>query len=268
MIAEAHRGQAPSKSRWRVAGTSVQGTSHIKSGQPCQDSSYHYISPDGDILIAAVADGAGSARLSDVGSALTARESVEAARISLSHSSAEISEGYLRSIARTGAIIARSKLEQEASSRGIWIGDLATTLLLVICSGGVIAVAQVGDGGIVISDEAKGFSTLTAPQRGEYANETIFLVSRGALSSLQISAARVSVPRIAMFTDGIQNLVLASSDYTPHAPFFSPLFRWFESRDDQFDFTSELKNLLTSPKFTQRADDDLTLLLASTSKEV
>ena len=268
MIIEAHRKKASSKNRWRVAGASVQGTSHIRSGQPCQDSGYHYISPEGDILIAAVSDGAGSARLSDVGSALAARESVEAARISMSHSSAEISEGYLRSIARTGAIIARSRLEKEASSRGIWIGDLATTLLLAVCAGGIIAVAQVGDGGIVISDEAKGFSTLTVPQRGEYANETIFLVSRGALSSLQISAASVSTPRIAMFTDGIQNLVLDASDNTPHAPFFSPLFRWFESQDDQFDFTSELENLLTSPKFTQRADDDLTLLLASTSREV
>ena len=47
--------------RWRVIRASVQGTSHAKTGQPCQDSSSVGVgAPDG-MLVAAVADGAGSA---------------------------------------------------------------------------------------------------------------------------------------------------------------------------------------------------------------
>ena len=250
---------------WRVASASVRGTSHVKTGQPCQDSIYHCVTPGG-ALIAAVADGAGSAALSDRGSSIAARESVEAARASMLHTSANISEGYLKATAKASVLIARSRIEEEAHRCGERIRDLATTLLLVIYARGIVTAAQIGDGAVVVSDRSGGYSLFTTPQRGEYANETVFLVSRNAIDSIQLKAETADAVRIAIFTDGLQNLVLDSATNTPHSPFFTPVFQWLETKPDRTDYTSALEQLLTSPGVTQRTDDDMTLLLASASR--
>lgn len=252
---------------WRVLAASVRGTSHVKTGKPCQDSSYHRVTPDG-ALIAAVADGAGSAALSDIGSSLAARESVEFARLSMTRTSADISEGYLKAIVKKSVWMALSRVQEEARTRGRSVRDFATTLLLVICARGVVAAAQIGDGAVVLSDESGGYSSFTTPDRGEYANETVFLVSRNALDSMQLKAETVSPARLAMFTDGLQNLVLDLATNVPHAPFFAPVFQWLESQPDSPDSNSALEALLASPRVTQRTDDDVTLLLASASEVV
>ena len=252
---------------WRVASASVRGTSHVKTGQPCQDSVYHCVTSSG-ALIAAVADGAGSAALSDRGSSIAARESVEAARASMLHTSADISEGYLKATAMASVLIARSRIEDEAHRCGKRARDLATTLLLVIQARGIVAAAQIGDGAVVVSDSSGSYSLFTTPQRGEYANETVFLVSRNPLDLIQLKAKTADTVRVAIFTDGLQNLVLNVATSTPHSPFFTPVFQWLESKPDQTDNTSALEQLLTSPRVSQRTDDDITLLLASASGAV
>lgn len=50
--------------RWRVAAASVRGTTHEKTGQPCQDAHCWEQLPE-SVLVAAVADGAGSAALGE-----------------------------------------------------------------------------------------------------------------------------------------------------------------------------------------------------------
>lgn len=253
--------------QWRVLSASVRGTSHVRTGLPCQDSVYHCLAANG-ALIAAVADGAGSAPLSDIGSSIAARESVETARTSMLHTSADISESYLKATLKASVLVARSSVQAEARARGGSVRDFATTLLLVICAPDVIGAAQIGDGAVVVSDESGGYSPFTTPQRGEYANETVFLVSRNALDSMQLKAETASPARVAMFSDGLQNLVLDLATNAPHAPFFSPVFQWLESQPDPPESNSALEGLLTSPRVTQRTDDDVTLLLASASKTV
>ena len=58
-----------SVSRWHVAAASARGTSHEKTGQPCQDAHDWRILPD-DGLVVAVADGASSAALGQIGAML------------------------------------------------------------------------------------------------------------------------------------------------------------------------------------------------------
>ena len=253
---------------WRVASASVRGTSHIKTGKPCQDSVYHRADLPGGVLIAAVSDGAGSATLSDIGSLLAVRKAVESARLSILHSSARLSVGYLRDTVRASVLLARSGLEDEARRIGANVRDLSATLMLAICSRGFTAAAQIGDGAVVVADESGEYRLFTTPQRGEYANETVFLVSRNALSSLEVKAEPIQAISVAMFTDGIQNLVLDTATDTPHVPFFAPMFRWLESRPAESDLGPELERFLASPKVAQRADDDLTLFLASLSQTV
>lgn len=59
---------------WRVTGTAVRGISHERLGMPCQDAQAFRVLPGGTLIVA-LADGAGSAPLSDQG----AQRAVEAA---------------------------------------------------------------------------------------------------------------------------------------------------------------------------------------------
>src|SRR5512138_193142 len=61
-------------SDWQVIGAAVQGLSHQRQGLPCQDALKYHCLPGG-ILLAALADGAGSAVHAELG----AQAAVEAA---------------------------------------------------------------------------------------------------------------------------------------------------------------------------------------------
>jgi hypothetical protein len=62
--------------RWRVVASSVRGTSHEKTGQPCQDAHRWEMSSE-KIMLAAVADGAGSAPLGEVGATIAAQTAID-----------------------------------------------------------------------------------------------------------------------------------------------------------------------------------------------
>ena len=50
---------------WKVVQCAVQGRGHIKGNIPCQDKIHYYT--DENTTITALADGAGSAKLSHIG---------------------------------------------------------------------------------------------------------------------------------------------------------------------------------------------------------
>ena len=252
---------------WTVGRASVIGTSHRRSGLPCQDSSEHRVV--GGTLFAAVADGAGSAEMSDVGSSLAAEVSVRTAQRLLlenhDHSPHPIHETCLRRIVAGAVDDARRELTEKAEHLKVDIRQLATTLLLVVHTRSLMAAGQIGDGAVVVSDGHGEYATFIPPQRGEYANQTNFLTSSNALAKLDVRVVNRTDPpaRVAMFTDGIQNLVLSSVDDRPHAPFFDPVFAWIETRPERENTARQLESFLESPRVTNRADDDLTLLLAA-----
>ena len=252
---------------WRVSRASVTGTSHIKAGLPCQDSSNHHVA--GELLIAAVADGAGSASMSDVGSALAVETSVRTAERLLheshDHSPHPTHTTCLRRVVKGAVEHARRQLRQEAQRLDVEVRELATTLLLMVHSRTILAAGQIGDGAMVVSDGPGSYMTFITPQSGEYANQTNFVTSSRALSSLDIRVEQVrnGLTRLAMFSDGLQNLVLRAGDDSPHAPFFDPVFTWMVSQPVSEDTDRRLAAFLESPTVTRRADDDLTLLLAA-----
>ena len=252
---------------WKVSRASVTGTSHLKAGLPCQDSSQHFVA--GRTLIAAVADGAGSAAMSDVGSSLAAETSVRTAVRLLQenhdHSPHPFHETCLKRVVVGAVEDARRELHEEAQRLDVDVGQLATTLLLAVHTRSHLAAAQIGDGAVIVSDGPDAYATFITPQRGEYANQTHFLTSSDAMSRLDVRSERApgDTHRLAMFTDGLQNLVLKSADDSPHAPFFNPVFAWLRSQSDSEDTVSKLAAFLESPSVTSRADDDLTLLLAA-----
>jgi hypothetical protein len=252
---------ATSRVGWRVAAAAVRGKGHEKSGQPCQDSvAWHEVPGMG--LIAAVADGAGSAKLGEIGSEIAARSAL--AFLENPDKDAEVWHGETGAKAQLKAALeaALKAVTAEAATRQVKPGDLATTLLVCVATRERLAAAQVGDGAVVFAKPDGSFTALTRPVAGEYLNETVFLTSEGALERAQIESWSGCARELALFSDGLQMLALKMPEGTPHAPFFKPLFAWLEKLGDGAAGGAHLEAFLRSPRVAERTDDDLTLLLA------
>lgn len=251
---------SPKYDKWKVIAASVRGLSHEKTGQPCQDANEWKITSDG-ILVAAVADGAGSAALGEVGSEI-------ASKIAVSSLCAEVEKGFefneenARQVLKATLITVIEAVQAEAETRQVELRDLATTLILIIAHRNFAVAIQVGDGAAVISDSEGQLHSLTVPSSGEYINETTFVISPNALETAQIGLWQGAISQVAAFSDGLQMLALKIPEGTPHQPFFNPLFAFSGSAIEGVEANEKLATFLNSPRIQERADDDLTLLIA------
>ena len=244
---------------WRVIGASVQGVSHVKSGQPCQDAHAWAVLLNGT-LIAAVADGAGSAALAEVGAQLAAKLAVNFLRQQLIENELPGDEAAWQTLLFDALKATRQRLEDEAQTRGCALRDLAATLIVAVATAELAAVAHVGDGAAVLQTGDE-LLLLAAPQVSEYVNETTFVVSADYLAAAQFCCWPGRARQLALFTDGLQRLALQMPWQRPHAPFFAPLFQF--AANAGADAEAQLAAFLCSPRIAERADDDLTLLLAA-----
>jgi serine/threonine protein phosphatase PrpC len=252
---------------WRVVAASVLGKSHEKIKQLCQDAHHWELLSEG-VLVAAVADGAGSASLGKIGAIVASQTAVETIRLQYGEiaSSGDVNaeDNQKWQLLLANALEAAKKaVEEEAIACKVTPRELATTLIIVVATPNLIAAVQVGDGVAVGCDRAGNIIALTAPQRGEYVNETIFLVSPNALENIQVNVWRGVVANIAMLSDGLQMLALEMSGGKPHAPFFFPMFKFVANVTDERDAQEQLVAFLRSERISTRTDDDLTLLLAT-----
>ena len=179
-------GATSSSNAWKVAGASVCGTSHAKSGIGCQDSHWTLTLP-GDVLLAAVADGAGSAARSELGAAIAARTAVEELERRRRRGTGwpDTKEAWA-AVMRGALDAAREAVEQAADVEGLAPRELASTLIVLLAMPDLIVAAQVGDGAAVMADAAGVVTALTTPQIGEFLNETTFLVSPRAVEQAQV----------------------------------------------------------------------------------
>lgn len=244
---------------WRVLAASVCGTRHRKAGLSCQDAHYWECGTDGTLVLA-MADGAGSSALGDVGATVAVRSAVVAARRSRTPTSFDETawQAYLREV----LLAAREGVETEARSRGVALGDLATTLAVVAASNDCTAAAHLGDGAVIIRDDEGPYTALTPPQLGEHLNETAFLSDDDAMDTLRIIVRRGAARQIGALSDGLQMLALHMPEGVPHTPFFEPLFDHVIHMTDKTAAHEQFVAFLTSPRITERTDDDVTLCLA------
>lgn len=245
---------------WRVKAASVPGTSHRKVGTCCQDHNCWRVTSNGT-LIAAVADGAGTAPWGAEGAVLastTAVATLEALIADQDANGIDWSRVLQDSLGE-----ARKRLQNEAIMLGVDALDLATTLILVAATPNLVAAVQVGDGACVAANVDGAMVALAAPQQGEYLNETVFLVSERYQAALQKTLWPDRIAHLAIFSDGLQMLAMKMPGNTPHAPFFAPLWGFADEEMEPEVAEVEMNAFLLSPRVAGRADDDLTLVLAS-----
>ena len=260
MEANATLQQQKNAGDWRVAAASAQGVSHARSGQPCQDA-YAWAGVDPDFVILCVADGAGSAAHSEIGSNIAVQEAV---RISSDQGRFDTEqEAQTRRMLEAALQAAVAAVEREAETRGIPAQELASTLIHVLATRQGVAVAQIGDGAVIAGDAEGRIFGLTRPENGEYANTTTFLTSPGAIETAQYVVHPHPVTHLAIFSDGLQRCALRMPDATPYAPFFAPLFRFVADEADPEEARTQLTAFLNSPRVLERTDDDITLILAA-----
>jgi len=249
---------------WRLLGASVTGTSHTKSGLPCQDA-HAYCEVAGCALIA-VADGAGSAERSAEGAQRASQAALAAMAAALSGGWPATPEPW-RDVFAAAYAAAKSELEQLASAAGRPSRAFATTLLCAGISDQGLAVAQLGDGVAAAfaptggANAAGDWFLAAQPQRGEYANETYFLSQDDALQHLEVAVYAEPVRALALMTDGLLRLVL-NGQRQPHVPFFEPLLAFGVEVDDAAQGNGQLAAFLASERVCARTDDDKTVVLA------
>ena len=249
-------------SGWRVAAMAARGARHEKSGAPCQDAHGWRAWPNGMLAIA-VADGAGSASLAEVGSAVAVQTALAFIHKTLPTPVPRVESLWRAWLGQTMQVT-REAVVAEAMSRHRPLRDLATTLLLILASRDLAVAAQVGDGAAVVNGPGPALAALTRPPSGgEYLNETLFLTSAEALNQVQYGVHDAPVSQLAAFSDGLQMLALKMPGGIPHGPFFHPLWRLVEPRTDPVAGTESLARFFKSPRLLERTDDDLTLVLAA-----
>lgn len=252
---------------WRVASACEIGTSHLQSGLPCQDSVAHSIirTKRGNVLVSVVCDGAGSAAHSEIGSWLAANTFVELAEVYLK------AGGLITDIDRPRVVswveATRASLIQRAQSDGNAPKDYACTLIAAIVGPSAAVFAQIGDGAIVVSHgEADGWSWVFWPQHGEYANQTTFVLSANAIEALEFNLAPRRIDEFAMFSDGIERMVLHTMTKTVNDAFFEQMLapvRISTSWGVDQKLSSSLKTYLGSAPVNARTDDDKSLVMAT-----
>lgn len=236
---------------WKLVFGSVPGTSHVESGRPCQD--YCTGSIVGTTLVAACADGAGSAELSQLGSKAAVDRFMEVATGEAVPTKEQV-EAWVAA--------ARECLLEVATANESTPRQLACTFLAVLVGDGWAAFAQVGDG-VIVFDSPAGYNLAFWPDNGEYANTTRFLSDDDYQQHLRVEIVERHISELAVLTDGLQMLALDFAGAKVHDRFFSPLFTAVRNGPDEADLQLSLLDFMGSQRVNERTDDDKTLILAT-----
>ena len=247
---------------WHAAVDYRQGTTHRRTGTPCQDFGGVRILDSMDAVIGAIADGSGSARLSHIG----AQSATHCALTLLAERAMQVS-GPDETLLVDLITDVQHHLVTIADNHGCNPDDLACTLIAFVAWPSGIAAVQVGDGFLIRGDGGRGFHKVGAGHHGEYINETLFVTDRDVSEQASIAVESGSIRFIAAATDGLQHVSISSDDGRPHMPFFRPLNEYVTMTANDDEIHMGIREFLRSEKLSERVDDDVALLLCGWREE-
>lgn len=173
----------------------ARGRGHLRDGTPVQDRTM-YLSRGGTQVIC-LADGAGSASHSGFGAQVVVDEGCKIFLEKMSDFADDNDGAQVKA-----EIISRliSRLETLATKLDCDLKDLASTFLCVAVHDNMFFGAHVGDGviGILRNGESR---VLSAPDNSEFANQTTFVTSSGAINSMRLFRGAL---------DGVEGFILMS----------------------------------------------------------
>lgn len=192
---------------WNVIQCAIQGRGHIKSNTPCQDKTYSMITDTMQVI--ALADGAGSARLSHYGAETVTKF------ICL-----ELTDKFDAYFAdNNGAAVKQQLIErllkslnETAKQLDCEIKELASTLLFVAVRNEQFIIAHIGDGviGYLKNDELK---IASQPENGEFVNTTVFTTSKDAIMTMKlIKGSLGEIQGFVLMSDGTETSLYSKKE--------------------------------------------------------
>jgi hypothetical protein len=248
-------------SAWRYAAGQATGSAHEKLGKPCQDRFNCLAVEANRTLIAVVADGAGTAEHAHTGAEIAVNTVSSIASLGVRAGRSDYAE-----ILREGATLARQRLLEAATERQLAPRDLACTLLSVILAPMGGGALQIGDGVIVIGEQASTWRWVFWPQKGEYANTTFFLSDEAALARAEVTSLSDDVLDVALMSDGLEQLAMHFASRKAHDPFFRSVLAPLHAETAEGEsarLSQGLATLLGSAAVRARTDDDASLVIAT-----
>ncbi|MEH1945003.1 MAG: PP2C family serine/threonine-protein phosphatase [Nostoc sp.] len=254
---------------WKAVARSASGTSHQKQEIDCQDYGDYRIFDD--VIVGTVADGAGSAKHSDVGAKLAVETVLkcfsEINEFPQKQDFQPLSKEEAQKVFAEIVNKVITKLEKQADEGDYSVNDLACTLLVFVATPDCIAAMQIGDGFIVMRSQESEYQLLFQPDKGEFANETTFITSTNALKEMQVKVITEKQEFVCASTDGLEKVAIRLSDWEPFSPFFKPLEEYLHEPVNGEDEDKYLIEFLNSERLNSRTDDDKTLLLCLFDRE-
>ncbi|MDD5025277.1 MAG: PP2C family serine/threonine-protein phosphatase [Methanoregula sp.] len=248
--------------RWKFTHASVTGKGHTDRGEPGQDfcKAGTVRFSDAEFFIGIAADGAGSTTDGGRGAEI-ACSTCYAQILETLRSAGELARITDEDV-RNWLTVSREAIVIEAQEHVKRVREYACTILGVISGHDRAIYFQIGDGAIV-AGTGPDYQTIFWPEQGEYANTTFFITDEQFLDRLHVHHD-ISPDEVAVFTDGLQNLVLSFAKRTAHAGFFVPLFGALRKDPENgfSDFSAQLAGFLSRHDISARSDDDKTLILA------
>lgn len=237
----------------------------MRSGQRLQDahSCFSCSREDAPFFVGIVSDGAGSAELGGQGASLICRSIGRSARRHFATCSSLPAASVIEYWIDEG----RDLIYNTAEKRGKSTGDFACTLVCAISDGTTSIVAHIGDGCVVAREQSSSlWFAPTWPDHGEYASTTTFVTDQPAVK-LRISLIDKPVDVLALFSDGIERMVLDMAAQEPSQRFFNfvaqPIIGSTVTAGKDVQLSSHLKDYLGGEQVNGRTDDDKTLVLAA-----
>lgn len=184
---------------WSMSSAAVRGLGHRKVGVPCQDKVLTFSSKG--VYTIVLADGAGSARFSHYGAQAVASAMAQAVIRDFQHlvdMSDEGVQGWARGIISF-------TLEQTAKKQKCRITDLSSTLLLVAVKRRRYLALHIGDG-VIGCFEHRALKVLSAPENGEFSNQTWFTTTLSNPDILRVYRGN---------TDAMSGFILMSDGVEP-----------------------------------------------------
>lgn len=241
--------------KWKWIAASRKGTSHERSNAPRQDA-FRVVEACHGRLIAVVSDGAGSASYSRYGAVLTCRILSKRALAHGEFPDRPLLEEWIDEVRDTLAMV--------AARRDLTMRDFACTMLFAMADSKQFLTAHIGDGAIVHQKQVGGeWQCVSWPESGEYASTTFFVTDASGVR-LRISTFDEPTNAIALFSDGIERLVLDFANLTAPPSFFNTMSGTMSGNDagNQRRLSAQLGDYLSSPRINDRTDDDKTLVVA------
>lgn len=252
--------------KWRYAHASATGAAHFAQNAECQDRFIcrTVATKEGEILIAAVADGAGSTSSGQIGAETACRIFAEETADFLQTQDASL-RSLNENFGKFWLDFFQKNIAEIAEKEEKPLRDFASTFVAAVIGGNQSAFFQVGDGAAVYSLAENPDEYLFAidPIETEYANVTDFLTDREAFAALRFNFIDKEIEDLILFSDGIFAVAVDYKTNLPHTPFLRPMMAPLKKSLTVNGLNQKLESFLSSPKINEKTDDDKTIILAT-----